>query len=158
MDDVRIRTATPEDAAPLAAAYRDAYRENRDLGFPAKAESATAEEVTGWIRDHRVFVAEDHAEETLVGGVRLEATDDETVKLSRLGVREGWKGMGLGTRLLKHAERAARDDGYGTMRLTTPENHPFLVEFYRSRGYAVTGEYPLEYREYDEVVMEKRLD
>ncbi len=155
MDDVRIRSATPEDAEALAAAYRDAYRENRDLGFPAKAESATAADVADWIRNHRMFVAE--TAETMVGGVRLEATDDAVVNLSRLGVREGWKGMGLGSRLLKHAERAATEEGYETIRLTTPENHPFLLEFYRSRGYDVTGEYPLQYREYDEVVMEKQL-
>ncbi|MFB6221463.1 MAG: GNAT family N-acetyltransferase [Halolamina sp.] len=155
MDDVRIRTAAPDDAEALAAAYRDAYRESREFGFPMKAEEATAGEVEVWIRDHRVFVAE--AEGTIVGGVRLEAAGDDTLQLSRLAVREGWKGMGIGSRLLKHAERAAREDGYGSMRLTTPENHPYLVEFYRSRGYAVVGDYPLEYREYDEVVLEKRL-
>lgn len=155
MDDVRIREAVTEDADALAATYRDAYRENRELGFPAKAESATTEEVRDWIRNHRVLVAE--TEETVVGGVRLDKIDDETVKLNRLGVREGWKGMGVGSRLLERAEESARARGSETIRLTTPENHPFLVEFYRSRGYTVTGEYPLEYREYDEVVMEKTL-
>jgi ribosomal protein S18 acetylase RimI-like enzyme len=153
MDDVRIREAITEDADALALTYRTAYRKNRELGFPAKAESATTEEVREWIRSHRVLVAE--TEETVIGGVRLEKIDDGTVTLSRLGVREGWKGMGVGSRLLERAEASARARGSETIRLTAPENHPFLVEFYRSRGYTVTGEYPLDHREYDEVVMEK---
>jgi GNAT superfamily N-acetyltransferase len=155
MDDVRIREAATEDADAIAVTYRNAYRENRELGFPAKAESATAEEVRDWIRNHRMLVAE--TDETVVGGVRLETVDDETVKLSRLGVREGWQGMGVGSRLLERAEESARARGSERIRLIAPEKHPFLVEFYRSRGYTVTDEYRLDHREYDEVAMEKTL-
>jgi GNAT superfamily N-acetyltransferase len=156
MTDVRIREAAVEDADALAATYRDAYRESQALGFPMKAGSATPEQVEAWIRDHRMLVAE--TEESAVGGVRLAAVDDATVKLSRLGVRQGWTGMGIGSRLLDRAEDAAEGDGFETIRLTTPEAHPYLVEFYRSRGYRITGDYALEHREYDEVVMEKPLD
>lgn len=156
MADVTLREATPDDSDALAAAYHSAYRTNRELGFPAKAGSATADDVREWIRDHRVFVAEIDGE--VIGGVRLEAVDDDTMKLSRLGVRERWKGEGIGSRLLEHAERVARETGHETMRLTTPDEHPFLPEFYHAHGYEVTGDYPLEFREYDEVVMEKSLD
>ncbi|KPN29663.1 putative acetyltransferase [Halolamina pelagica] len=171
MADVTLREATDDDAAALAATYRDAYAENRRLGFPAKSGSATPEQVARWIRDHRVFVAE--SEGTVIGGVRLErvdgsersaagsqqsATDDAIVTLSRLGVRERWKGDGVGSQLLEHAERAAREAGYTTVRLTTPDEHPFLPEFYHAHGYEITGDYPLAYRDYDEVVMEKSLD
>lgn len=155
MVDPRIRPATAEDAERLATVYRSAYRQNRELGFPAKAENATAEEVEGWIADHQVHVAE--VDGDVVGGVRLEATGPDRVKLSRLAVHEDWKGEGVGGALLDHAEAAAREDGYGVVWLTTPPGHPFLPDLYRARGYEVTGEYPLEYRDYDEVVMEKSL-
>ena len=155
MGDVTIREATADDAAALAAAYRDAYAANRELGFPAKAGSATPDEVAEWIRDHWVFVAE--ADGEVIGGVRIERADADVAKLSRLGVRERWKGEGIGTQLLKHAEAAARDADYTTMRLTTPDEHPFLPEFYHAHGYEVTGDYPLSFRDYDEVVMEKSL-
>lgn len=155
MGDVTIREATPDDAEALAASYRDAYAANRELGFPAKAGSATAEEVAEWIRDHWVFVAEQDGE--VIGGVRIERADADVAKLSRLGVRERWKGEGIGSRLLEHAEAAARDAGYTTIRLTTPDEHPFLPEFYHAHGYEMAGEYPLSYRDYDEVVMEKTL-
>ena len=162
MGELRIRRASAADARALAAAYHSAYRENRRLGFPAKAESATEDEVSEWIRDHCVYVAEtternEATDEEVVGGVRLEVTDDDRVKLSRLGVREAWKGEGAGSRLLDRAEDAVRDACYATVWLTTPEDHPYLPDFYRRRGYEVTGTYPLEYREYDEVIMEKRV-
>ena len=155
MPEPRIRRATTADAEDLAEVYRSAYRENRRLGFPAKAESVTEREVSDWIREYRVYVAT--VEEEVVGGVRLEVTDSERVKLSRLGVHENWKGKGVGSRLLDYAEEAVRDCGHATIWLTTPGEHPHLPDFYRGRGYEKTGEYPLDYRDYDEIVMEKRL-
>lgn len=155
MSEPQIRQATVADAEKLVPVYKSAYRENRELGFPAKAESVTENELSEWIRENRVFVAE--VEDELVGGVRLEATDAERVKLSRLGVREEWKGEGIGSRLLEHAEKAVREWGYATIWLTTPENHPFLAELYRRRGYEKSDDYPLEHRDYDEIVMEKRV-
>ena len=155
MGDLRIRRATVADGEALARVYRDAYAENRRLGFPAKAESVTGGEVEAWIRDRRVYVATVGGE--VVGGVRLEPTDPGRVKLSRLGVREGRKGEGIGSHLLDHAEETVRDEGHESIWLTTPEDHPFLPAFYRRRGYERTGAHPLDYREYDEIVMEKRL-
>ncbi|WP_435179712.1 GNAT family N-acetyltransferase [Halorussus sp. AFM4] len=155
MTDPEVRPATEDDAEALAAAYRSAYAENRRLGFPAEAESATANEVAEWILEHRVLVAELDGE--LVGGVRLEATEADRVKLSRLGVRADRKGEGVGSALLDRAEAAVRECGYGTVWLTTPGDHPYLPDLYRRRGYEETGTYPLEYREYDEIVMEKRV-
>ena len=93
----------------------------------------------------------------IVGGVRLEATDPGRVKLSRLGVHEDWKGKGIGTALVDHAEAWARDAGHAVVWLTTPGDHPYLPDLYRRRGYERTGDYPLEYRNYDEIVMEKPL-
>lgn len=152
---LRVRRAEPSDAEPLAAVYRSAYRENRRLGFPAKAESVTSTTVAGWIEEHLLLVAA--IEEEVVAGVRLEQTTPERAKLSRLGVHADWKGNGIGSRLLEFAESTARDQGYKTIWLTTPDEHPYLPQFYRVRGYETTGDYPLEYRDYDEILMEKNL-
>lgn len=155
MEELTIRRAEAEDAAALASVYRSAYRENRALGFPAKAESATESTVGSWIEQHRVYVAT--VDGDVVAGVRLEQTDDTRVKLSRLGVHEGWKRQGIGGELLDYVEVAVRNKGYRTIWLTTPGEHPFLPAFYRSRGYEKTGDYPLEYRDYDEIRLEKQL-
>lgn len=154
MSPIRIREASAADAARLAAVYRSAYRENRDLGFPMSAESVSEADVEDWIQDYRVFVAE--RDETVVGAVRLEPLDD-AVKLSRLAVHADWKGEGIGTRLLDDAEEKTQEWDYDTIRLTTPPQHPYLPEFYASRGYEETKPYPLTHREYDEVVLEKAL-
>jgi predicted N-acetyltransferase YhbS len=143
--DTKIRAAAEDDASALAAVYRDAYRENRDLGFPAKAESATAEQVAGWIREHRVYVAAD--DEAMVGGVRAETTDPGRVKLSRLAVDTDRQGEGVGHALVAHVEEQARAAGHDVVWLTTPGEHPYLPDFYRGRGYERTGTYPLEYRD-----------
>ena len=156
MPDPTIRTAAISDAESLVDVYRSAYRENRRLGFPAKAESVERETVVEWIEAHHVFVAE--LDGAVVGGVRLEVSDPDRVKLSRLGVHDDLKGRGLGSRLVRFAEKWAREQGYRSIWLTTPEDHPYLPGFYRDRGYERTGEYPLEYRDYDEIVMEKRVD
>jgi GNAT superfamily N-acetyltransferase len=155
VSELRIRRAISADAEELAEVYQSAYRENRQLGFPAKAESVTEREVSEWIEEYRIFVV--GIEDEVVGGVRLEATDPDRVKLSRLGVHENWKGEGVGSSLLDYAEDAVRDWDYDTVWLTTPEDHPYLPDFYRRRGYEKTGTYPLEYREYDEIGMEKQV-
>jgi GNAT superfamily N-acetyltransferase len=109
-----------------------------------------------------VFVAEVadcgmDAETEVIGGVRLEVTEPARVKLSRLAVHDDWKGEGVGSALVDHAETAAREWGHEVVWLTTPPAHPFLPDFYRDRGYERTGDYPLEYRDYDEAVYERRV-
>lgn len=49
METVEIRRADGVDADALTGVYHCAYRENRQLGFPAKAESVTPETVEEWI-------------------------------------------------------------------------------------------------------------
>jgi GNAT superfamily N-acetyltransferase len=124
---------------------------------------------------------EDDIESEIVGGVRLEvaerpetaerperaeqsdsterseSADPDCVNLSRFAVHENWKSEGIGSRLLDLVEDEIREWGYDAVWLTTPGEHPFLPDFYRRRGYEKTGPYPLDYREYDEIVMEKRL-
>lgn len=153
MNEPQIRQANQEDVERLVAVYRSAYRENRQLGFPTKAGSATEAAIHDWLDDGRLFVAE--IEGQVVGAIRFEETASERAKISRLGVHEEWKGHGIGSALLGYVEAFARADGYKAVWLTTPEEHPYLPTLYRNRGYRKTGEHPLEYREYDEIVMEK---
>lgn len=156
MGELHIRSSKHEDAERLVAVYRSAYRENRELGYPTKAASVTEAGIYDWLEAERVFVAE--IDRQVVGAIRIEESNPERAKFSRLGVHEDWKGNGIGSALLDHAEELARAEGFDAVWLTTPEDHPYLVSFYRDRGYRKSRDYPLEYRAYDEVVMEKSLD
>lgn len=156
MKELHIRSGKQEDAERLVTVYRSAYRENRELGYPTKAASATEADIHDWLEATRVFVAE--IDGRVVGAIRIEETNPERAKISRLGVHEDWKRNGIGSALLDHAEELARAEGFDAVWLTTPEDHPHLLSFYRDQGYRETGDYPLEYRAYDEVVMVKSLD
>lgn len=92
MEQVTIRQATVDDADALTAVYHSAYQENQELGFPAKAASVAVDTVREWIETDEVYVGV--VDDELVGGVRLTTTDPGRVKLSRLAVREDWKGGG----------------------------------------------------------------
>lgn len=151
-----IRRASSEDVDSLVRVYRSAYQENRELGFPAKAESVTADEIANWLDQSRLYVAE--RTDRVIGGVRTEATDPNRLQISRLGVHERWKGDGVGSALLDHVETVARREGFEATWLTTPEDHPYLPDLYRDRGYKRIDEYPLDYRDYDEIRMQKPLE
>lgn len=151
-----IREAVEADIDALLNIYHGAYRENRQLGFPAKAETATSSDVETWLNEEVVYVAVDG--DDVVGAVRAEETEPDRVKVSRLAVRIDHQGRGIASELLDHVETVARSGGAAVTWLTTPSEHPYLPELYRRRGYEKAGDYPLEYREYDEIVMEKRLD
>lgn len=151
-----IRHAQPGDADALEAVYRSAYRETRDLGFPMKAAEVTPEEVRRWMDEARLLVAVSSDE--MLGAVRLEATANGYLKVSRLAVDQQYQREGIGSRLMDEAESIARQESFEGVRLTTPPDHPYLPAFYRERGYERVAEYPLPYRDYDEIVMELDLE
>ncbi|MFB6362148.1 MAG: GNAT family N-acetyltransferase [Halobacteriales archaeon] len=155
MDDLDIRRATEQDLEGIVTLYRSAYRETSDLGFPRKAANATAAGIKAGLDDDSIHVA--ILEGTIVGAVRSKATSSARTKVSRLGIHPEWQGNGIGRLLLKHVETQSRQAGAETAWLTTPEGHPYLADFYRDCGYERTSDNPLEYRDYDEIVMEKAL-
>lgn len=156
MNDPHIRRADHGDAERLVAVYRSAYREIRELGFPAKAESATESNTHDWLDAGRVFLVE--IEDHVVGAVRMDESSPERAKISRLAVHEDWKANGIGSAILDHVEELARTEGFEAIWLTTHGDHPHLPAFYRDRCYRETGDHPLDYRAYDEIVMEKTLE
>jgi len=67
------------------------------------------------------------------GGVRdLGGTVGE---IKRMWVHAGWRGAGLGSRLLRHLEGQARDLGYAQIRLDTNETLVEAMAMYERAGY-----------------------
>ncbi len=61
-----------------------------------------------------------------------------------LWVRRDSRKLGIGGKLLAHAEREIRDRGQDTLRLRVVKSNTRAVEFYRSHGWGVYREFPHE--------------
>jgi N-acetylglutamate synthase-like GNAT family acetyltransferase len=155
-DELSIRCARPVDDGELAALYRAAYEQNAEHGFPSSMCECAAEDVAEWRRSRTVIVAERGGE--LVGAVQLLPRDDWDVpELGRLAVHPRAQGQGLGDRLRHRAETHACEHGCDRLKLRTLSGHPFLEDWYESRGYERVGIERLAHRPYDAPIMEKRL-
>jgi GNAT superfamily N-acetyltransferase len=75
----------------------------------------------------------------------------------RMAVDPNSQGIGLGAKLLKHAEEKALNLGYKSIRLDAYKNNADLLKFYEKRGYTEVGEIPLEYTAGPFVCFEKKL-
>ena len=88
----------------------------------------------------------------VIGTCRI-VIDGETAKLGRLAVAAEVRGRGLGTRLLREAEREARAAGAGRMALHAQEH---ARELYTANGYAQYGD-PFVEAGIPHVAMQKQL-
>ncbi|MCU4752906.1 GNAT family N-acetyltransferase [Halobacteria archaeon AArc-curdl1] len=173
MSSLQIRPAQPADAARVARLYRQAYGSAADLGFPSRMTEIDAETVGDWLEaDARTLLAFEsdgarNVNETgdsntsdeyrLVGTVRL-LEESEEPYLERLAVRPDRQGEGIASTLVDRMERYARNHGYDCIQLTTFDDHPFLLEWYRERGYEPIKHHDRPERSYDFVTMEKALE
>jgi ribosomal protein S18 acetylase RimI-like enzyme len=74
--------------------------------------------------------------------VGVTMTRDEWV--SDLWVRCDCRRIGIGEKLLAHAEREIQGRGYHTLRLRVVKSNTRAVEFYQSHGWRVQREFPHE--------------
>ena len=179
--DVDVRPATAEDAAALAACYRNAYRTAAERGYPSRMTDIDAQTVADWLDARAVtFVATPTQEidsagpatvehetgesategttttEPIVGTIRMLEERPEPY-LERLAVVDSWQGHGLGNHLVERVEGLARDRGYDCLQLTTFQDHPFLYDWYAGRGYEPIEHHERPQRPYDFVTMERQF-
>lgn len=104
---------------PEAVRYHRDWGRRGDVGVIASA----GEEIVG-VAYCRLFTTEDHGH----GYV-----DDETPELA-VGVRVGWRGSGVGTRLLEELAAASREEGYRRLSLSVDTDNP-ARRLYERLGY-----------------------
>lgn len=65
--------------------------------------------------------------------------DRPVARLTGLVVHQGWRGRGIGTRLMEHLEEWAQQQGAVAITLTSADHRHGAHEFYRHIGYEQTG-------------------
>jgi DNA-binding MarR family transcriptional regulator/predicted GNAT family acetyltransferase len=157
--DLLVRAATVDlrfvdPAAPEARAAMDAYFAELDRRFPDGFDPGPAS--TGDMspaRGGRFVLATSDGTPVACGGVR--DLGERAAEIKRMWVHDDWRGAGLGARLLRHLEAAARDLGHGLVRLDTNRTLTEAVTMYERAGYRHIERY--NDNPYAQEFFEKRL-
>lgn len=129
--ECRIRRAEIRDAEELAGL-------TSQLGYPTTADQ-TRERMQRLddLRRGRVLVAE--ADGRVMGWIHVAAEHcleaEPWAEVRGLVVDERWRGRGVGTELIRHAEAWAREEGLALLRLRTNVVRERAHEFYRRLGF-----------------------
>ncbi|HEY8338233.1 MAG TPA: helix-turn-helix domain-containing GNAT family N-acetyltransferase [Egibacteraceae bacterium] len=151
-----VQVSVADPASPAAqrclAAYYAELDARFDSGFdPARSIPATVEELTepagllllAWLREEPIGC----------GALKLHGRDPAEVK--RMWVAPSARGMGVGRRILRELERAARERGVTVLRLETNRALREAITLYGSAGYVETA--PFNDEPYAHHWFEKRL-
>ena len=145
MDDLRFRHAKPADIPALVALVTSAYRgEESRRGWTTEADLLDGPRIDPQVLQadierprSTVIVAE--RGDGLLACVHV-ADEHGAGYLGMFSVRPGAQGGGVGSALMREAERHAREDlGLPMMRMTVIDVRDELIAYYERRGYARTG-------------------
>jgi len=131
--DVSVRSAEVRDADAIAALCGQ-------LGYPSTPEGIARRLAQAPAGAHGAILVADARRGGVVGWVHVRAlhllTRDACAEIGGLIVDEGWRGHGIGGRLLAAAEDWARRQGFDTLRLRSNVVRDEAHAFYRGRGFA----------------------
>ncbi len=164
MGDIALRPATPADAEAICRIYNQGIE---DRVATLETELRTPAERRAWLAArgprHPVIVAESGGE--VVGWASLNAFNpraayDHVADLS-VYVERGWRGRGVGRRLLERLVALGRELGYHKLVLAAFPFNRAGIALYERCGFREVGVYReqgrLDGRWVDTVVMERLL-
>jgi DNA-binding MarR family transcriptional regulator/GNAT superfamily N-acetyltransferase len=135
---VRLEDLPPTDARAVEAMAAYFAEIGRRFGFePGDAWRVDAESMTA--PDGFFVVATSDGEPVACGGVQR--LPDGSAEIKRMWVHDGWRGAGLGARLLRHLEDRAREHGYAVVRLDTNDTLTEAIAMYERAGYRAIARY-----------------
>ncbi|KAG6615413.1 putative acetyltransferase (GNAT) family [Phytophthora cinnamomi] len=83
-------------------------------------------------------VRTDDGEEEVIGMVGIQRHRDDVGELRRMSVKDVFRRMGLGRKLLHHLQDWAKARGFKRLELSTGLTMTRAVQFYKSQGYTLT--------------------
>jgi phosphinothricin acetyltransferase len=165
MTELTLRDATGDDAAAICSIYNQGIQ---DRLATLETEERTPEERRAWLGArgprHPVLVAV--ADAAVLGWASLNAFNarrayDHVADLS-IYVERGWRGRGVGRRLLEALVARARALGYHKLVLSAFPLNEAGMQAYRRAGFREVGIYReqglLDGKWVDTIVMEKILE
>jgi L-amino acid N-acyltransferase YncA len=164
MTAIAIRSATEAAAAAICVSYNQGIE---DRIATLETELRTPAERRQWLSArgprHPVFVAE--TEEMVVGWSSLNVYNPrpayQYVADFSIYIERGWRGKGVGRRLLEHLVEQARALGYHKMMLSAFPFNASGVALYERMGFTRAGVFhemgQLDGRWVDTLIMEKLL-
>lgn len=153
MSNIQIRLPTPSEQTSqpfiqhVAKLINEAYAEtDSKLYKPGKLRTNSAE-VSNWLASKQFYFAFSPEADHPIGSVRVHKVDSSVTDVGVLTVHKDARSLGLGRRLMSHAEEVAVSQGDKTMRLELlfpkpPQTHEFkgfLRRWYESLGYETVG-------------------
>ena len=128
----QVDPASPDAQRCLRAYVSELNRRAPQRGFdPSRGATADPHEVRP---PHGAFVVAYLRGEALGCGA-VKHQRQQVTEIKRMWVAESARGLGLGSRLLQHLERLAREHGSSHARLETSDVLPEAIGLYRSSGY-----------------------
>lgn len=150
----RVRPMTMQDLQPVQAIDRLSF----SLPWP---ESAFSYELTQ--SDHsRNFVVEEYLEDVppQVVAIAVVWVIVDEAHIATIAVHPGWRGRGLGKRLLEHILSEMKRNGMQTALLEVRAGNQVALQMYRRFGFEVVGRRPRYYKDNQEdaLLMTLRLE
>jgi DNA-binding MarR family transcriptional regulator/GNAT superfamily N-acetyltransferase len=140
---VRAATVTFEPAGPATPVARETVGHyfaeiNRRFGFDPKGEADKDAKLLAPPTGVFVVAVSDGLP-VACGG--LQAIGPDAGELKRMWVHDDWRGVGLGSRLLRHLEDQARRHGHRILRLDTNKALGEAIAMYERAGYRRIARY-----------------
>lgn len=142
---IRIRPATREDAAAMAAVEVAAAQRFRGIGMNdiADGEPTEAADVLARIDAGRAYVATAEAD-TCVGFAFYRLLDAHRLYLEELDVAPSHAGQRIGARLIERIMTRAAQDGIAQVVLSTFRDAPWNAPYYARLGFRIVDDASLD--------------
>lgn len=137
---VRLREVAPDDPGAQHALGR--YLAEIDERFPSGYRVDDPVAATSGPGSTYVLATSD-GEPVAYGGIRpAPAVDEHAIEIKRMWVHPDWRGAGLGSRMLRHLEALAAEQGCTRLVLDTNGVLTEAIAMYERFGYRSVARYP----------------
>lgn len=127
-----IRRANANDAVRVRFVLHQAHKQNTQIGFRFPAAGISLSRVRHNLRKDAYFVLV--SKQQILGVIAVRRRQRQW-QIGSLGLLQGCRKQGYGSKLLRFGEQRIRASGGGWAFLLTPRKHPYLPNYYRRRGY-----------------------